>query len=96
MAPARGLSGRGLFRRLAITAPHLRLCAVRRDHERLPLLKGQTELGPDVKATPIPHMFNLDSLVWRRGPKHSSAILSLGWLDDLGRDAKNFVGSLRR
>src|SRR5262249_55662891 len=26
------------------------------------LLKGETELGPDVKATPIPHMFNLDSL----------------------------------
>ena len=42
------------------------------------LLKGQTELGPDVKATPIPHMFNLDSLKWRRGPKHPSAILSSG------------------
>jgi hypothetical protein len=42
------------------------------------LLKGQTELGPDVKATPIPHMFNLDSLKWRRGPRHPSAILSSG------------------
>ena len=42
------------------------------------MLKGQTELGPDVKATPIPHMFNLDSLKWRRGPKHPSAILSSG------------------
>ncbi len=42
------------------------------------LLKGQTELGPDVKATPIPHMFNLNSLKWRRGPKHPSAILSSG------------------
>jgi len=31
------------------------------------LFKGQTELGPDVKATPIPRMFNLDSLAWRRG-----------------------------
>jgi hypothetical protein len=44
------------------------------------LLKGQMELGPDVKAIPIPHMFNLDSLTWRRGPKHPAAILgSGGW-----------------
>jgi hypothetical protein len=44
------------------------------------LLKGQQELGPDVKATPISHMFNLDSLTWRRGPKHPSAVLgSGGW-----------------
>src|SRR5882672_3535832 len=42
------------------------------------LFKGQTELGPDVKATPIPRMFNLDSLAWRRGPKHPSAILGSG------------------
>jgi hypothetical protein len=42
------------------------------------LLKGQLELGPDVKATPIPHMFNLDSLTWRRGPKHPSAVLNSG------------------
>src|SRR5688500_18086432 len=26
------------------------------------LLKGQIELGPDVKAAPVPHMFNLDAL----------------------------------
>jgi len=44
------------------------------------LLKGQTELGPDVKATPIAHMFDLDSSRWRRGPRHPSAILgSGGW-----------------
>jgi hypothetical protein len=44
------------------------------------LLKGQMELGPDVKAIPISHMFNLNSLTWRRGPKHPSAILgSGGW-----------------
>jgi len=42
------------------------------------LLKGQTELGPNVTATPIPHLFNLDSLTWRRGPKHQSAILNSG------------------
>ena len=42
------------------------------------LLKGQLELGPDVKATPISHMFNLDSLTWRRGPKHPLAVLSSG------------------
>jgi hypothetical protein len=42
------------------------------------LLKGQMELGPDVKAIPIPHMFNLDSLTWRRGPKHPAAILASG------------------
>jgi hypothetical protein len=44
------------------------------------LLKGQTELGPQVKSAPIAHMFNLDSLKWRRGPKHPSAVLgSGGW-----------------
>ena len=44
------------------------------------LFKGQTELGPHVKSAPIPHMFNLDSLKWRRGPRHPSARLgSGGW-----------------
>ena len=44
------------------------------------LLKGQTELGPNVQSVPIPHMFNLNSLTWRRGPRHPSAILgSGGW-----------------
>ncbi len=44
------------------------------------MLKGQMELGPDVKSAPIAHMFNLDSLRWRRGPRHPSAILgSGGW-----------------
>src|ERR1043166_2539674 len=44
------------------------------------LIKGQTELGPHVKSAPIPHMFNLNSLTWRRGPRHPSAILgSGGW-----------------
>lgn len=42
------------------------------------LLKGQTELGPNVKAAAIPHLFNLDSLTWRRGPLHPSAILNSG------------------
>ena len=42
------------------------------------LLKGQTELGPRVQATPVPHLFNLGSLSWRRGPRHPSAILNSG------------------
>lgn len=42
------------------------------------LLKGQIELGPHVKATAIPHLLNLDSLTWRRGPTHPSAILNSG------------------
>ena len=42
------------------------------------LFKGQIELGPDVQAAPIPHMLNLDTLTWRRGPKHPSAILTSG------------------
>lgn len=42
------------------------------------LLKGQLELGPQVKAAPIPHLFNLDSLRWRTGPKHPSAVLASG------------------
>jgi hypothetical protein len=42
------------------------------------LFKGQIELGPDVKAAPIAHMFNLDSLTWRRGPRHPAAILASG------------------
>jgi hypothetical protein len=44
------------------------------------LLKGQTELGPHVKAVAIPHLFNLDALTWRHGPRHPTAILnSAGW-----------------
>ena len=39
------------------------------------LFKGQSELGPNVQATPIPHLFNL---TWRRGPKHPSASLGAG------------------
>jgi hypothetical protein len=42
------------------------------------LLKGQSELGPNVKAVAIPHLFNLDTRVWRRGPKHPDAILNSG------------------
>ena len=42
------------------------------------LLKGQTELGPNVKAAAIPHLFNLDTLTWRRGPRQPSAILNSG------------------
>jgi len=42
------------------------------------LFKGQIELGPNVRAAPIPHMLNLDSLTWRKGPKHPSAILTSG------------------
>jgi hypothetical protein len=42
------------------------------------LLKGQTELGRFVKAVAIPHLFNLDTLRWRRGPKHPTAIFNSG------------------
>jgi hypothetical protein len=42
------------------------------------LFKGQTELGPAVKAIAIPHLFNLDSLTWRHGPRHPAAILNSG------------------
>ena len=42
------------------------------------LLKGQTELGPNVKAVAIPHLFNLDTLTWRRGPRRPLAILNSG------------------
>jgi hypothetical protein len=42
------------------------------------LLKGQTELGKAVKTVAIPHLFNLDTLRWRRGPKHPTAILNSG------------------
>ena len=42
------------------------------------LFKGQTELGPDVKAVAIPHLFNLDTLAWRHGPRHPAAILNSG------------------
>ena len=42
------------------------------------LLKGQIELGPNVRAAAIPHLFSLDTLAWRRGPEHPSAILNSG------------------
>ena len=42
------------------------------------ILKGNSELGPKVKAVAIPHLFNLDRRQWRRGPLHASAILNSG------------------
>ena len=42
------------------------------------LMKGSLALGPEPRAVAIPHMFNLDSLSWRRGPKHDAAILNAG------------------
>ncbi|MDQ2915684.1 MAG: hypothetical protein M3R40_00725 [Pseudomonadota bacterium] len=42
------------------------------------LFKGQTELGPDVEAVAIPHLFNLDTLCWRHGPQHPTAMLNSG------------------
>ena len=42
------------------------------------LFKGQTELGPEVEAVAIPHLFNLDTLRWRHGPRHPTAILNSG------------------
>ena len=67
------------------------------------LLKGQAELGPNVTPTPIPHMFNLDTLTWRHGPKHPTAALnSGGWTawdaarrtlwGNAGNDGNTFIG----
>jgi len=42
------------------------------------LCKGQTRLGPNVEAIAIPHLFNFDTLAWRRGPRHPTAILNSG------------------
>jgi hypothetical protein len=42
------------------------------------ILKGNSELGLNVKAVAVPHLFNLDRLRWRRGPRHASAILNSG------------------
>jgi hypothetical protein len=42
------------------------------------VFKGQTELGPDVEAVAIPHLFNLDTLTWRHGPRHPTTILNSG------------------
>ena len=42
------------------------------------LFKGQTELGPHVKAIAIPHLLNLDALQWRHGPRHPTAVLNSG------------------
>lgn len=42
------------------------------------LLKGALALGPEPQAIAIPHMFNLDSRSWRRGPKHDQLILNSG------------------
>ncbi len=42
------------------------------------ILKGNSELGPQVKSVAIPHIFNLDRLQWRRGPRLASAVLNSG------------------
>jgi hypothetical protein len=45
---------------------------------RLLLAKGQTELGPHVKAVAIPHLLDLTTLTWQSGPRHPWAILNSG------------------
>lgn len=42
------------------------------------ILKGNSELGPNVKAVAIPHLFNLERRQWRRGPRHAEAVLNSG------------------
>jgi hypothetical protein len=42
------------------------------------LFKGQTELGRKVKAIALPHLFNLETLEWRHGPRNSTAVLNSG------------------
>jgi hypothetical protein len=42
------------------------------------LFKGQTELGRKVQAIAIPHVLNLDTLQWRHGPRHPTAVLNSG------------------
>jgi hypothetical protein len=42
------------------------------------LFKGQSELGRNVKAIALPHLFNLETLEWRHGPRHPTAILNSG------------------
>lgn len=42
------------------------------------ILKGNSELGANVKAVAIPHVFNFDRRQWRRGPRHGAAILNSG------------------
>ncbi len=64
--------------RLPTATAHLRLRAVRRVSNDYLILKGNSELGPHVKAVAIPHMFNLDRRQWRRGPRHPAAILNSG------------------
>ncbi len=42
------------------------------------LAKGQTELGRNVTAAPIPHCFDFTAQKWRSGPRHCTAILNSG------------------
>ena len=42
------------------------------------LFKGQLELGPDVQAVSIAHMYNFDTLSWRRSPRQTQANLNSG------------------
>tara|TARA_R110002095_G_scaffold101165_3_gene88949 strand:- start:575 stop:1894 length:1320 start_codon:yes stop_codon:yes gene_type:complete len=67
------------------------------------LFKGQRQLGPEVEPIAIPHMLNLDTLRWRRGPKHPDAELkSGGWTawdpkrrilwGNSGDDGNTFIG----
>ena len=42
------------------------------------LFKGQIELGAEVRAAPVAHLFNLESLRWRRGSEHEHAVFNSG------------------
>src|SRR5262245_6622465 len=91
-----GLSERDLSRRLAITTPYLRLCAIRRNWERLPAVE-RTD-GVRSRCESYTHTAYVQFGFAKVAKRISTSVgdFKLGWLDDMGRMAKKFVGSLRR
>src|SRR5215468_7387628 len=91
-----GLSERGLSRRLAATTPYLRLCAIRLSWERLPFVE-RTD-GARSRCESYTHTAYVQFGFAKVAKRTSTPVgdFKLGWLDDMGRIAKNFVGSLRR
>src|SRR5262245_59204369 len=90
------LSERGLSGRLATTTPYLRLCAIRLSWERLPSVERTDGVGSRCESYTHTAYVQFGFAKVAKRTSTSVGDSKLGWLVDMGRIAKNFVGSLRR
>ena len=71
--PTRCIRTARRFRRIPMTTSSMTLSAMTTSCS-----KARRSWAEPSRRSPIPHLFNLDTLRWRRGPQHPTAILNSG------------------